>query len=243
MVYWLSPALSPDGTGGGFKVEIRMLSKPWWTRVALAPVLAAAVLAAGGCEERAMKSGGNAPPAQATDAGVIPSVADAQPAGATQPQTAAVDTQPANAFLTIDNRIMEFPPARLRLTKTEEGVAALLFSDDPPASTRAGYTGNGFCFDFALRAADAANIDGAEYYYRADDSEPAEALNGILLQGTRYHLQPQDVVIKFDADGTKVMARIAGRFLVVRTTEGSVPGQMATVQGTLYTTAEVIEPK
>ena len=218
-----------------------MRSKAWWTRVAAAPVVVAAVLAAG-CEEPAMKSSRKPAPG-AVPPVPVPSVADAQPAGATQPQTSPADTRPANAFLTIDGRIMEFPPARLRLTKTEEGVAALLYSDDPPQSTRAGYTGNGFYFDLALRTPDPENIDGAEYFYLAGDSEPSEALNGILLQGTRYHLQPQDVTIKFDAEGTKVMVRIAGRFLVVRRTEQSVPGQMAAVEGTLYTTAEVKEPR
>ena len=217
-----------------------MRSKVWCYGVAIAPVVVAGLLLAGGCDKPAMKSAqNNAASDSPTGAPAVPSVADAQPAGATQPHASGAATQPANSFLTIDGKIMEFPPAKLRLTRTEEGVAALLYSDDPPASTGAGYTGNGFCFDLALRTPDPENIDGADYFYKADDSEPTEALNGILLQGTRYHLQPQDVVIQFDADGRKVMARIAGRFLVVRTTEESVPGQMATVQGTLYATAEV----
>jgi hypothetical protein len=220
-----------------------MRSKQWWTRVAAAPVIVAAVLGAAGCEEPAMKTARKAPPAEAAPPAPIPSVADAQPAGATQPQTVPSDTQPANAFLTIDGKVMEFPPARLRLTKTDEGASALLYSDDPPESSRAGYTGNGFFFELPLQTNEPGNIDGAEYHYRANDSEPSERPNGILLQGTRYKLQPQDVAMKFDADGAKVMVRIAGRFLVVRTTEESVPGQMAAVQGTLYTTAEVKEAR
>ena len=53
-------------------------------------------------------------------------------------------------------------------------------------------------------------------------------------------------MIRFDADGKKVMAQITGRFLVVHTTgdkDDSAFGQMAAVQGTLYTTAEVKEKR
>jgi len=214
-----------------------------WLRTLVGPALVAAALAA--CDRPAAKTARNSAPAQGD--GDLPASVEAQPAGATQPQTSPADTQPANAFLTVDGKVVEFPPARLRLTPTDEGVTALLFSDDPPSATAASYTGNGFYFDLALRVADPEKIDGAEYYYKADDSEPSESLNGILLHGTRYHLQPQDVVIKFEAQGRKVMASVAGRFLVVRTSsdgkEQVAPARMAAVQGTLYTTAEIKEHK
>jgi hypothetical protein len=211
-------------------------------KAGLTGAVVAAAVVAGGCDRPAMKTSKNASATEAASASV-PAVGDAQPAGATQPHTSPSDAQPANAFLTIDGKLVEFPPARLRLTKTDEGVSAVLYSDDPPGSTGAGYKGNGFLFYIDLRTADPENMDGAEYFYKADDSEPSEARNGILLQGTRYQLQPQDVSIRFDADGRKVMAAVAGRFLVVRTMEESVPGQLATVQGTLYTTAEIIEQR
>src|SRR5215213_455035 len=220
-------------------VERRMRRK-WWLRAivgrAIVPAVVAAALLAPGCDRPAAKTARNSAPSPSDDD--LPASVDAQPAGSTQPQTSAADTQPANAFLTVDGKVVEFPPARLRLTPTDEGVTALLYSDDPPSATAASYTGNGFYFDLALRVADPEKIDGAEYYYKADDSEPSESLNGILLHGTRYHLQPQDVVIKFDAQGRKVMASVAGRFLVVRTStdgkEQTAPGRMAAVQGTLY---------
>lgn len=216
-----------------------MPCKGRWT-AEIAPVLVAAMLVAGGCEEPAMKTARKPAPSDVVAAPDMPSTDAAQPAGATQPQVSA-DTQPANAFLTVDGRMTEFPPARLRLTRTSEGVTALLFSDDPRTATSAEYKGNGFYFDVPLQVSDPADIHRAAYVYKADDSEPSESPNGIFLSGTRYHLQPQDVSIRFDGEGKKVMAQIAGRFLVVRTSGENVPGQVATVQGTLYTTAEIEE--
>jgi hypothetical protein len=205
----------------------------------IAPVLAAAVLTAG-CEEPAMQSKGG-PASSNTQPAPALNPADAQQAGATQPQTSPADTQPASAFLTIEGRATEFPPARLRLKKTDEGVTALLYSDDPKTATSARYSGNSFYFDLPLRITGPAEIAEAEHWYKSEDSEPSESNNGIFLNGTKYHLQPQDVVIRFDGDEKKVMAQVAGRFLVVRTSDENVPGQFTTVQGTLYTTAEVEE--
>ena len=214
-----------------------------WICAAVAPAVVAGALVAGGCEEPAMKTARKPAPPQQPVVAESPttSTADAQPAGAAQPQADAADTQPANAFLTIDGRMTEFPPARLRLTKTAEGVSALLFSDDPRTATSAEYKGNSFYFDLPLQVTDPADIHRAAYAYRSDDSEPSESPNGIFLNGTRYHLQPQDVVIRFDGEGAGVMAQVAGRFLVVRTVGENIAGQSAAVQGTLYTTAEVEE--
>lgn len=216
-----------------------------WSCGGARPALFAAVLTAGaallaGCDEPAMRSTQDAVAADTQPATTLPSLPtnDAQPAGATQPHSAA-DTQPANAFLTIEGRVTEFPPARLRLSKTDDGLTALLFSDDPKNATSAGYKGNSFYFDLPLKVTQPGEIVGATYGYRAEDSEPSDTPNGIFLSGTRYHLQPQDVAIRFDGEGKKVMAQITGRFLVVRTTGENVPGQLAAVQGTLYTTAEV----
>ena len=223
-----------------------MRSKAWWSGAAAGPgvlALLAAALATGGCEQPAMKSTQSTPAVAETAPGDPPVPGEALPAGATQPQTAPADTQPANAFLTVGGKIMEFPPAKLRLTKSEEGVTALLYSDDPPNATSPGYAGNGFYFEFPLRVADPEGVHGGEYWYKADDSEPSESPNGIFLQGTRYHLQPQDLAIKFDGEGRQVMAQLVGRFLVVGTSDHTVPGRVTTVQGTLYTTAEVKEQR
>jgi len=67
----------------------------------VAATLLGLVLAVG-CDQPAMKSAQKGPASQASADG--PSVVDAQPAGATQPQTGPADAQPANAFLTIDGK-------------------------------------------------------------------------------------------------------------------------------------------
>jgi len=223
-----------------------MRTKSVLVRALALHLVAAGVLLVTGCDKQSTQTSAKPGAAQSVATNDLPAGPDAQPAGSTQPQRAGAETQPANAYLTIDGKVTEFPAARLRLTKTEEGVNAVLYSNDPPNSTSASYTGNGFYFDLALRASDPENIDGAEYVYKADDSEPSESLNGILLHGTKYHLQPQDVMIRFDADGRKVMAQVTGRFLVVQATgdkDDGAFGHMASVQGTLYATAEVKEKR
>jgi hypothetical protein len=208
-----------------------------WLTAATAPAVLAGALLVVGCKERATDAARKPAASAAVAVADNPSTADAQPAGATQPQVAA-ETQPANSFLTIDGRMTEFPAARLRLSKTAEGVNAQLFSDDPRSATSAEYKGNSFYFELPLQVSDPSDVRQAAYAYKSDDSEPSESPYGIFL-GTKYHLQPQDVVIRFDGEGRKIMAQITGRFLVVRATGEQVPGQSATVQGTLYATAEV----
>jgi hypothetical protein len=92
-----------------------------------------------------------------------------------------------------------------------------------------------------LKIAEPKDVADAEYYYKAPTSETEEdSPNGIFLHGMRTHLQPQDIAISFDGEGPNVMARVAGRFLVVHTTgDANAPGQFATVAGTLFVTPEV----
>ena len=162
----------------------------------------------------------------------------AQPAATGQPDPA--NTQPANAFLSIDGVMTEFPPARMRITRTDEGVRALLFSDDPRTATNAEYKGNSFYFDVPLKVSDPKDMQGAEYWYKAPVSNAEEDLPyGIFLGGIRgTHLQPQDLAFKFDADGEHGMVRVAGRFLVLNQSGKASQERFAGVVGTLFTTVE-----
>jgi hypothetical protein len=226
-----------------------MMSKQQWSAGAsgASVALALAMLTALGCDDRPASRSARRGRHPATVPSTAPAATDAvdpmagaRTASASQPATRAAATQLANSFLTIDGRITEFPPARLRLTRTDEGVRARLFSDDPKQAVAADYRGNSFDFDILLKIADPKSIADGEYYYRAPSSESdTESPNGIFLNGMRTHLQPQDIAIRFDGDSPKVMARIAGRFLVVNATGDSAPGQFAPVLGTLFTTAEV----
>ena len=214
--------------------------KRWWPETAVAFVLTA--LAAVGCDDRSTAR--SARPASSdrssAPAATPPADAAAQTAGSTRPATHPADTQPANSFLTIDGRILEFPSARLRLTRTEEGVRALLFSNDPKEAISANYRGNSYYFDMPLKIAGPEDIADGEYAYKAPSSESAEeSPDGIFLNGMRTHLQPQDIAITFEGEPNKVIARLAGRFLVINTTGETAPSQFAAVTGTLFMTAEV----
>ncbi len=222
-----------------------MSGNAWSVRTAAAVVMLAAIVAIG-CDDRSARSsrgqGGSQPQASASHAATAGSSdAAAQTASAGQPATHPADAQSAKSFLSIDGKIVEFPSARLRLTKTEEGVRALLYSNDPKEAISANYKGNSFNFDIPLKIADPHDIADAEYYFQSPTSEAEEeSPNGIFLNGIRgTQLQPQDVVIKFDGDSPKVTARIAGRFLVVSADANSAPGQFVPVTGTLFMTAEV----
>jgi hypothetical protein len=212
-------------------MALALKRRKWF--VGAAAVVAASVLAIGGCDDGgAPGAGGNA---------ASPATRPAIAASHTQPaSTDATATQFASAFISIDGVATGFPPARLRLTRTDEGVRALLFSDDPRNATSADYKGNSFYFDVPLRLADPKDLNGAEYWYKAPDSDAEDDLPyGIFLGGIRgTHLQPQDLAVKFETDGEKVMVTLAGRFLVVQQDGKGPRGQLAGASGTLYATAE-----
>jgi hypothetical protein len=239
MVYWPVPPRREGRAALGTKfdhVETRMR----WSGCLAGAVLAIALIVIG-CDRAPTRTGSKAATADEAASADATTPGEAQPASAAQPH--AAQTQPANAYLTINGKITEFPAARLRLHKTAEGVRCLLFSNDPRNATSSQYKGNSFYFELPLQITDPSDLGNAAYTYKSDDSEPAETPTGIFLHGIRYHLQPQDVAIRFDADGKKVMAQVMGRFLVVRNDGENVPGQAASVQGTLYTTAEIEEEK
>jgi hypothetical protein len=214
----------------------------WTCRVCGAAVVVAMALAAG-CGDRPSENAASNPPAPAAARpadGAESSAASAQAASARQSATSPAETQPAVAFISIDGAPTQFPAARLRLTKTSDGVRALLFSDDPKKAVAAEYRGNSFYFDVPLSIVDPKDLADAEYWYRAKTSDAEDdSPNGIFLNGMATHLQPQDVVITFDGEAPRAVAKVAGRFLVVRTTGASTPGQFATVTGTLFATVEV----
>ena len=215
-----------------------MVMKRWVGFVAVALVLPAAV----GCDDRSsgrVSRNAATTTVPATQNVVAPGDA-AQTASARQPATSPADTQPASAYLLIEGRPAQFPPARLRLTKTDEGYRALLFSDDPKKSIAAQYKGNAFYFDVPLRIADVKDLSGADYWYKARSSEREDnSPDGVFLNGMTTHLQPQDVIITFAGDAPRAIVKLSGRFLVVSTNGESAPGQFTNVTGTLFTNVEV----
>jgi hypothetical protein len=126
-------------------------------------------------------------------------------------------TQPAVAFLMIDGKLQQFPPALLRLRSKDGQVSALLCTDDPPEAINDTYKGNSFYLPMSLDITDASAIGTAEWKFQAASSDHVDSLEGIFLHGARLQLQPLDVVVDFAGGEPKVTVSMQGRFLVAST--------------------------
>src|SRR5438874_11537691 len=105
------------------------------------------------------------------------------PPPATRP--ASRSAQPVT--LNVDGTSIAFPPAELRLAATGGGVVAHLSM--PPTDS-----GNSLYFDIVLEDIDdPANIDGAVWEFKNDDSQRSDTLNGIFLRGRAVVMEPQEV--------------------------------------------------
>ena len=200
-----------------------------------------------GCDEGGATAVSPAParPGAAPRAGPAPAPAavagpTTRPASPAIPRTPA---RPAFAVLLVDGRMVQFPPARVRLTGGKHGrLTAHLYSDE--RTTDPAYSGNSFYFEVPLEAKDPSAVGAVEYWFKARTSEAAETHNGIFLDGLRTHLQPHDVVVTIRqprGGGGAVAgleAAVIGNFLVMDL-EGATPQrQIVPVSGTLAATIE-----
>lgn len=200
-------------------------------------VLVVAALTMGaGCERQEAKPPVAPAPVALAGPTTTPAVALTAVAPATQPAT----TEPAGILMTIDQRFVDFPQACLKLTHDEKGMTALLYSADPPNAINNDYSGNSFYLLIPLKnPAHPGSLDGAEWRYKAESGDQAEdSKYGIFLQGLRYHLQPQDVLVKVDGKGRELRIRIAGQFLAYDATNRSQLGAVTPVSGDFTATVE-----
>jgi hypothetical protein len=170
------------------------------------------------------------------DRGGTSSAPATQPiAGQTTALPAPPATQAAAAYIWVNDRMYEFPPARVILRHKDERLIALLFSDDPPNAIDDNYAGNSFYLELSeLETPESGKLDGATWSYKAPNSERAESVSGIFLHGRRSHLQPFDVRIQFEGADSPVTARIiASTFLQFDSTEVRTPGKLVTVRAEL----------
>jgi len=190
-------------------------------RAAVAAVLmmsAALATSAAGCDRAPAPQ-----PAASTQAVSIP---------ATVPSTGPATTQAAvTTFLTIDDTIVEFPAARLRLDQGDGGLVALLFSDDPPAALEEGYLGNSFYLQMQLDVTDPKELASARWEYQSGSSDREDAPFGVFMEGRRWHLQPDDVRAAFSGDGTSIEVSLRGTFLLFDTESAKTPGRRVLVSG------------
>lgn len=202
-----------------------------WIAVAVSTVAMAA-----GCERQEAKPPVAPAPVALVTPTTAPVLVPAPPAPATQPAA----TEPVGILITIDQRYVDFPQACLKLTSDDHGMTALLFSADPPTAINNDYSGNSFYLQMPLKnAANPGSLDGAEWRFKAESSDRTEESKyGIFLQGLRYHLEPQDVLVKIDGKGPEMRVRIAGQFLAYDSTNRSELGAITPVSGEFTATVE-----
>jgi hypothetical protein len=167
------------------------------------------------------------PTPRTTTAPVVPATATA---AATEPASRPSTTQAAKkSHMKLDTVWVDFPAAKLILTREGDRTRALLCSNDPPEVISPTYQGNRYSFEMMLDGVDdVRNIGAAEFFYRAASMEIQETPNGIFLDGDRQHLQPYDIRVTFDRkeDGT-IVAEINGTFVVQA--KGTLVGQQVQV--------------
>ena len=83
-----------------------------------------------GCEREQAKPAVAPTPVAIASPTTAPAIAFAAAAPATQPAA----TEPVGTLITIDQRYVDFPQARLKLTTADQGMTALLYSVDPPTA-------------------------------------------------------------------------------------------------------------
>lgn len=149
-------------------------------------------------------------------------VVDVQPATqptATQPTTGPASTQPvvliaakpADVFVTMDDRLVKFPPAKLLVREDENGMIAQLTTMDQPDEDPD--TANSLFISMRLSESELANISKANWHYRAADELQQEPARGFFLAGGRRILQPYDVEMVFDKKDDGLHIKLAGKFL------------------------------
>jgi hypothetical protein len=146
--------------------------------------------------------------------------------------TTAPTTRPAS-ILTIDNKAIAFPAAKLVLTSKSAGVQVILCSDDPPAAIDPTYAGNSYMLEMVLDIDDPAELPSATWVYQAPNAIPRNSATGIFLDGSRRQMQPLDVKVTFAKQGSNIVATVAGTFLSFDSRDVAAPTQIVNVTGKL----------
>lgn len=226
-----------------------MRSKRWLPAVA---TMAALAVCGAGCDQRVTEAGKAPKPPEAVSSqpSSLPSApvqvaADSVPA--TAPETKPVEPPgPVLSFLMIDGLGAQFPATKMLLHEGEGGrIRAELFSD-LPKSALAHYEGNALYLEIdldgvGLDGVTAGKVDGASWRFKSTRSDKAQSGNGIFLNGQRQHLQPSDVLIKFERKGDQLTAHVMGQF---RAYQSGTPDALAPFVGVRGTVpVEIVEKR
>ena len=146
-------------------------------------------------------------------------------APATAPTTQATSQPKAPPIaMKIEDRLVQFPPAKLRVGTADGKVVALLYTDDPKDAIKNEYSGNSFYFQMQLDADEVKKFADSDWRFKAESNEQADTPYGIFLDGHRKQLQPVDVAITFEpAGGDQTLISISGKFLVINVEDASQP--------------------
>lgn len=160
----------------------------------------------------------------------------------TRPALPPPRAKPAVSQLLIDGRLVQFPAAKIRLSKRGGRTKATLFSDNPRDAIETDYDGNSFYFDMPLEG-DPENPPQLFWRFTAPNSERSDSPNGVYLNGLRTHLQPFDVLVRLDESGTTATVRIVepSQFRSFQESEPDALAPVVVVAGEL--TAEVVTGK
>jgi hypothetical protein len=192
-------------------------------------LLAAATLAAmvaGACEKQVREARKPAEPSTAPKpVGVAAPVGESRTASAViHPTTAPAETQPAPALITINGVDLPFPRTKLQLRESGKLVLAEMCSDLPKSALR-GYDGNELYLEMTLDGVGAdGTVDNASWRFKSAKSGKADSPNGIFLNGQTTHLQPDDVMVRFERRGDQLFALVMGQF---RAFEAGTPDALA----------------
>jgi hypothetical protein len=224
----------------------------WLPPVMLAVALAGVVAATGaGCDRDVREAKAPAKPNAATvpaDVATQPvtqpadAVLAADPEPAATPETKPVaPPQPVLAFLLLDGLGAQFPPTKLLVHGEEDGKLRVELFSDLPKSALKDYDGNELYFEMNLAEAGPQQVEGGSWRFKSTSSDRSDSANGLFLNGQRRHLQPDDVLVKFDRRGDQLLAQIMGQF---RAYEPGTPDALAPfvgVRGEL--TVDVVEKR
>ena len=156
------------------------------------------------------------------------------------PRKSQADVEPATATDTDPNGVaVQFPRARLRLSgKGEDRMIAMLYSDDPKEAINKGWQGDRYYFRMPLRVGDVQQLDDAPYRMAVPFEGQDETSNGVFRMGDRYHMEPIDLMVRFEPEGSQVKIFLGGLFKQYDTSDVSAEPKWFHVQGIIQAVVE-----
>jgi hypothetical protein len=165
--------------------------------------------------------------ARADQKPVAPAVQPSTPASAPATQPAEATKAAPPIAMRIEDRLIEFPPAKLRVGTTDGKVIALLYSDDPKDAIKDQYAGNSFYFQMELDADDVKHFADSDWRFKASSNEQTDSPYGIFLDGHRQQLQPVEVTVSFESVGAnQTLITLSGQFLLVNVQDTTKPSRL-----------------